>query len=47
MDHWTRISAGLEAVREFERDCGPTPPELKVVARRELEDAGVISRRSA
>lgn len=47
LGHETKIAAGLEAVREFERDRGPIPPEVEAVARRELEDAGVIPRRSA
>jgi len=42
-----KIAAGLAAVREFERDCGPIPPELDAAARRVLEDAGVIPRLSA
>lgn len=47
LGHEARIAAGLEAVREFERDHGPIPPEVEAVARRELEEAGVIPRRSA
>ena len=47
LGHEAKITAGLEAVREFERDHGLIPPEIAAVARRELEDAGVIPRRSA
>ncbi|MGH3833682.1 MAG: hypothetical protein ACRDR6_14820 [Pseudonocardiaceae bacterium] len=47
LGHDTKIAAGLAAVREFERDRGPIPPELDALARRELEDAGVIPRLSA
>ena len=47
LGHEAKIAAGLDAVREFERDRGPIPPEVEAIARRELEDAGVIPRRSA
>ncbi|MGH3814770.1 MAG: hypothetical protein ACRDUV_20380 [Pseudonocardiaceae bacterium] len=47
LGHEAKIAAGLEAVREFERDRGPIPPEVEAAARREFEDAGVIPRRSA
>lgn len=47
LSHEAKIAAGLEAVREFERAHGPIPAEVEAIARRELEDAGVIPRRSA
>jgi hypothetical protein len=47
LGHEAKITAGLEAVQEFERDWGPIPPEAEARAYRELEDAGVIPRRSA
>jgi len=47
LGHEARIAAGLAAVREFEQDHGPIPTQVEAIARRELEDAGVIPRRSA
>ena len=47
LGHEAKIAAAVQAVQEFERDRGPIPPEVEAVARRELEDAGVIPRRSA
>ncbi|MFN2495669.1 MAG: hypothetical protein ABR608_07160 [Pseudonocardiaceae bacterium] len=47
LGHEAKIAAALQAVQEFERDRGPIPPEVEAAARRELEDAGVIPRRSA
>lgn len=47
LGHEARLAAGLAAVREFEQDHGPIPAHLQAAARRELEDAGVIPRRSA